>query len=110
MREDLDEQYFRDGGKYWRVSRLIALTEGLPVMDIAVEHLNVSYLLPKFRGAIHFVEYLKEIKVADLSYPVILDEDGYVMDGRHRILRALIEEKKTIKAVRFAKTPKPCQE
>jgi len=41
-----------------------------------------------------------------LSYPIILDDEGYVMDGRHRIFKALLKNKPSIKAVRFTKTPK----
>jgi hypothetical protein len=41
----------------------------------------------------------------DTNYPVILSQEGFIMDGWHRVLRALIDGKATIKAVRFQKTP-----
>ena len=44
---------------------------------------------------------------ADLKYPIILDDDGYVMDGRHRITKALFQGKKSIRFVRFKKMPSP---
>lgn len=37
----------------------------------------------------------------DLSHPIILSQDGRVMDGIHRVCRALIEGRDTIRAVRF---------
>ena len=38
---------------------------------------------------------------ADLSYPVILGHDGRVLDGMHRIARALLGGVAEIRAVRF---------
>ncbi len=46
---------------------------------------------------------------ADLSKPIILDEDGELMDGRHRIMRAMLEGKPSVLAVRFDENPPPCR-
>ncbi len=40
-------------------------------------------------------------------YPIILGNDGRVMDGMHRIARALLEGHATIKAVQFEIQPGP---
>jgi hypothetical protein len=55
-----------------------------------------------------FVMHMQAVLIADLEAPIILDEDGELMDGRHRIMRALHEGKTTIKAVRFDTNPPPC--
>lgn len=44
---------------------------------------------------------------ADLSYPVILAADGRVMDGMHRIAKALAMGLETVDAVQFQKQPEP---
>jgi hypothetical protein len=44
---------------------------------------------------------------ADLSDPVILGPDGRVMDGMHRIARAMLDGKTEISAVRFPDLPEP---
>ncbi|MDH3530314.1 MAG: hypothetical protein OEQ28_12180, partial [Acidobacteriota bacterium] len=44
---------------------------------------------------------------ADLEIPVILNDDGSLMDGGHRLCRALLEGRKYIKAVQFQEMPKP---
>lgn len=44
---------------------------------------------------------------ADLSYPIILGHDGRVMDGMHRIARALLEGRAEIDAVRFTAPLQP---
>jgi len=43
----------------------------------------------------------------DLTYPVILSIDGRVMDGMHRICKALLEGRSEIEAVRFVHDPEP---
>jgi len=54
------------------------------------------------------VMHMRAVSNADLNYPIILDEDGEILDGRHRIMKALFLGKETIKAVRFEENPRPC--
>jgi hypothetical protein len=42
-----------------------------------------------------------------LSFPIILRHDGRVMDGMHRIARALLEGRVEMDAVRFLSPPAP---
>ena len=41
----------------------------------------------------------RKILDADLSFPIIMSDDGVVMDGEHRLVKALLNGDKTIKAV-----------
>lgn len=52
-------------------------------------------------------KHAKRISEADLSYPIILNDDGSLMDGGHRICKALIEGQTSILAVKFAEMPTP---
>lgn len=95
------------GRHNWSVARLFTLSKDLKVMTIPLEHLNIYF---KYNNLTlrEMVGHMKSVRDADLRFPIILDEDGEVMDGRHRIMKALMEGKKTIKAVRFEKNPDPC--
>ena len=53
------------------------------------------------------VEHARLMLDADLSFPVILGPDGRVMDGMHRIARAMLEGTKEVSAVRFLTLPEP---
>ena len=53
-----------------------------------------------------FLSHCKRVRDTDLSYPLILHCDGWIMDGAHRMCKAILEGKETIKAVRFIKEPK----
>jgi hypothetical protein len=53
------------------------------------------------------LEHMKLIDETDLSFPVILAASGAVMDGMHRITRAVREGRAEIGAVRFEEDPDP---
>lgn len=101
------EQMVRIGMHHWSVARLAELSKELNVMTVPLDHLNVfnKYESLTLRD---MAMHINAVNNADLSYPIILDEDGEIMDGRHRIIKAMISGEKTIKAVRFDKNPEPC--
>jgi hypothetical protein len=43
----------------------------------------------------------------DLAFPIILSSDGRVMDGMHRVGKALLQNYTEIEAVRFTQDPEP---
>jgi hypothetical protein len=52
-------------------------------------------------------EHSARIRDADLSKPIILNADGSLMDGGHRLCKALLEGRRTVLAVRFEVMPEP---
>jgi hypothetical protein len=101
------DQYSQLGKNMWSVQRLISLTKDFPVMEVPLDHLNIyhTYKVSLREMAMH----IQAINASDLSFPIILDEDGEIMDGRHRVMKALLMGEKTIKAVRFDENPSPCK-
>ena len=53
------------------------------------------------------LEHARLAQDADLSHPVILSSDGGVMDGMHRVGKALLLGREDVAAVRFATDPDP---
>jgi hypothetical protein len=53
------------------------------------------------------LEHIRLIRDTDLSYPIILSSEGRVMDGMHRVAKALLEGLETIEAVQFSQDPRP---
>lgn len=101
-----DDYFGRLGKNRWRCTRLFQLAKDLPVMEIPLDHLNV-YATWERLTLREMVMHMKAVQDADLDYPIILDEDGEVMDGRHRIMKAILNGLPTIKAVRFQENPPP---
>ena len=96
------------GNHEWAVARLFELSKDLKVMDIPLDHLNVfnKYKELTLRD---MVMHMRAVKAADLNLPIILDEDGEIMDGRHRIMKAMLNNAKSVRAVRFDENPSPCK-
>lgn len=102
-------QVFSNGSWAWRVERLIELAADLPPEEVEVASFReldftVWEGAPTVREV---VEHARRIMEADLSYPIIVSADGWIMDGCHRLAKAFMEGRETIKAVRFEKDPPP---
>jgi hypothetical protein len=101
------------GWDAWDVDRLIRLTEGFPVVDVPLDSIGEVDTVYWFHGendlptVRNVITHARLIRDVDPSYPVILGSDGRVMDGMHRIARALLEGRRTIPAVRFSAHPEP---
>ena len=95
-----------DGFDAWDVDRLIGLSAGLPVERVAlatISEIDSNYWFteadpPTVR---RIIDHVRPVADVDLGYAIILGHDGRVMDGMHRIARALLEGQSEIDAVRF---------
>ena len=97
----------------WDVDRLIRLSADLPVVDVPIaqiRELDTAYWsLPGGSPTTvnEVITHMRLVRDVDPAYPVILGSDGRVMDGMHRVARAVLEGRTTIRAVRFAEHPGP---
>jgi hypothetical protein len=96
------------GRSSWSVPRLFELARDLPILEIPLDHLNLWYTYENL-SLRDMVMHMQAVNAADLSKPIILNEDGELLDGRHRIMKALLVGHSTIKAVRFDENPSPCK-
>jgi hypothetical protein len=97
----------------WDVDRLIQLSRDLPIHDVplaAITEVDSDYwfrhgpIVPTVR---RLLEHMRLTAEADTSYPIILAANGRVMDGMHRVARAILDGDATIRAVRFVTDPEP---
>ncbi len=102
-----------DGMDAWDVERLIGLSAELPVEEVDISTIGAVETVywfntpddePTVRGVADHARLINEV---DLSYPIILGADGRVMDGMHRVAKAILGGHTTIKAVRFRVQPEP---
>jgi hypothetical protein len=109
-------RYAETGGgvrREWDVERIWALARELPVEEIPVEQIvgldQITWFSPDGdRPTVRSVAaHARRILACDLSYPVILTEDGRVFDGMHRVARHLVEGRETIRVQRFPTNPEP---
>lgn len=100
------------GGRgHYLTERLWDLAADLPVTRVAIESVAefdrdcwFSGRGPTIREV---ADHVRRVQSADLSHPVILNADGGLMDGGHRLVKAWLAGETTIACVRFAVTPQP---
>jgi hypothetical protein len=95
----------------WDVHRLVELTRNLPVRQVPlsrIAELDEGFWSDGKPSTCRSVAlHARLIQEADLAYPIILCSAGRVMDGMHRVCKALLEDRPTIAAVQFERDPEP---
>lgn len=113
MRKQYYFQPSNNGFYAWDIDRLVELSKDFEVLDVSLSEIkeidenfwsNDSEDIPTCRS---FFEHIKLVNETDLKYPIILSETGRVMDGMHRVIKAMLNGQEKIKAVRFKVDPKP---
>jgi hypothetical protein len=97
------------GLKAWDVDRLVSLNKDL--VPVLVPLAEIRELDEAHWGELmtcrEVGEHARLIQEADPSFPVILSSDGRIMDGMHRVLKALLMGLSHVPAVRFCSDPMP---
>ncbi len=97
----------------WDVHRLVALSADLPRGEVPlseIRELDEPFWYggkgdtPTCRSIALHAKLMDE---TDLVHPIILSSDGRVMDGMHRVCKALNLGRRTITAHRFEVDPEP---
>lgn len=112
MRKQYHSRPSARGRLIWDVHRLVTLSADLPRREVpldAIRELDENYWFqegtsPTCRA---IAEHARLINETDLRYPIILSADGGVMDGMHRVVKALLHGHPTITAVQFTVDPAP---
>ena len=113
MRTQYHFQRTTRGFLAWDVQRLIDCSKELPVIEVQLDRIRE---LDESFWFIHesdaptcrrITEHARLMLDVDPTHPIILAQDGRVMDGMHRVCRALIDGRRSIAAVRFDTDPDP---
>lgn len=108
------QYYFRPSSRgllAWDVDHLIELSRTLPRKYVPlgdIQELNEACFgkgEPPTWSAM--IDHIRLIEEADLSFPIILSARGRVMDGMHRIAKAVLQGRPSIEAVQFVEDPTP---
>lgn len=93
--------------KSWDLSTLLTASEPLEEFDLHLMSLDIDKYPWNFKewNFNSFLYHCNRMNNTDLKYPVLLTPDGYICDGWHRLAKATLEGKETIKAKRFKVMP-----
>ena len=103
-----DQQSITVHDKKYNIHAAVTLARDIEEKELLIEDMYIGYGSPCSDSLRSFLEHYKMVDDADLSYPILLNEDGCIIDGRHRLAKAILIECKTIKAKRFKKDPSAC--
>ena len=114
--EKLD--HFRDSGyqsgaKYWAAETLFkaAKVQKCKRHLIPIDHLDLTRSLWQRTDTFyHQAEHVARCMDADLKYPILIGPHGNIMDGSHRLVKAIALGKKNIAAIRLDSLPEPDSE
>jgi len=106
----------RDGKRYvWYTENLWPRAAELQVFEIALEEVKAWTGRPALDEDCWFggrsatlrdvARHCARINATNLQHPIILNDDGSLMDGGHRVCRALLEGRSTVTAVQFSAMP-----
>jgi len=101
--------YEASGGDYWKAETLYAAAKEQKCKPyyIPIDHIDFSGRPFSFKNMYGFIYHVQRVYDTDLHYPVLVGPVGSIMDGGHRVAKAVIMGKKAIRAVRLKELPEP---
>ena len=103
-----DSEYHR-GNKIWNAQTLydFAKAKEYPILDMPLWNIFLTAEPFECNQLLSFIFQCKRVNQCSLEYPIILDDVGQIADGYHRLCKAILEGKETIKAIRLLEMPAP---
>tara|TARA_R110002049_G_scaffold117716_2_gene271363 strand:+ start:88 stop:459 length:372 start_codon:yes stop_codon:yes gene_type:complete len=110
----VDRMMMQVGDQYhvWHLEPLWEATRDAPVIDVEIESLKhvdtVCWFDDRNPATLrNVVAHFQRMERTDTAYPILLDPDGQLFDGAHRVAKALAHGQSTIKAVQLQEVPPP---
>lgn len=103
-----EKQFYHYKGKKWRVKDLYLAASSIEPYYVPVEELGEkTWKAFEQKTRKEVARHVKLILAADIESPILLSSEGRVMDGNHRIAKAVLMGEKHILAKRFSIDPAP---
>ena len=104
-----EESEFCRGENIWKAETLylFAKAKEYPVRDLPLWAVDLSDKAFSCNNLDQFIFQCRRVQYASLEYPIILDNFGQIADGYHRLCKAILEGRETIKAIRLEEMPAP---
>ncbi len=103
------ENFYKRDEYTYRVVDLIEASKDIKPFKMPLESIWIG---GKPWGSVttkKFAYHMKRVQEADLKHPIILDDEGYICDGWHRVVKAILNGDEFIMAKRLIVMP-DCQE
>ena len=111
MRQQYHIRQVGEDTHVWDVNRLLRLHANVPTQTVAlsqIAEIQQAYWFPNTHPTTaDIVEHMRLVEAADLAYPILMDAEGKLMDGMHRVAKALLAGHSHIHAQLLPQTPAP---
>lgn len=101
----LELQTIEYDGYQYPITSLIQGSKNFKVLELEVAYMFMNDSITPDGSLFEFAKHMKLVMNADLKFPIILSPLNTLLDGRHRLAKAIFLDKKTIKAVKFNEMP-----
>lgn len=104
--QGLAENRYVDDGKTWGAATLVAWAKekGYKTFKYPLATFNLATVW-NIETTRSLLFHCKRINNANLDYPIIFDIDGCIADGYHRCMKAILEGRTEIDAIRLEEMP-----
>ena len=102
-----EESAYTTKTRRWSARTLAEAAKDCPVFDLPLIAIDLSVNPWVCDCVLEHAQHMKRVIDSDLKYPVIMDDYGYICDGWHRAVKAMLLGRKTIKAKRLTAMPEP---
>ena len=101
------ESYYSTRGNTYDAPTLVAFAKykNYKTFDLPLVGIDISHMPFSATTFGQFLYHLKRVNDTSLDYPVILDDEGVICDGWHRVAKAYLEGRPTVKAIRLLEMP-----
>lgn len=106
----LESSVYRERENRYKASDLVKFSAGLTPYKLLLRDIDLSFMPFECSDLFSFAEHIKRVNETNLEHPIIISPYGAIMDGWHRIAKALLENKKFILAVRLTELPQPIKD
>jgi hypothetical protein len=87
------------GDRVWKAQDLRRAVDNEPIHQVPLAFLDLAaHSFSTEGGLIDFAIHMKHVNESDPDDPIIFDQWGRILDGRHRIVKALLEGRTVIPA------------
>ena len=101
----LVDNYYETGKYQYKVADLILMSKNYEVFDLPLAGIDISRQSWEINDLDDFIFHMNRCKNTSLEYPIILDNYGVICDGLHRLCKAIVLGKTSIKAIRLEEMP-----
>jgi hypothetical protein len=98
----LSEETFSDSENSYSTFEIIKISKKYKPFKLPLKHIDTDVIRWKGDNTINnFAWHMKRCLKAELKYPIIMDNRGTIVNGWHRIIKSIVQNKEYIMCIRL---------